>query len=511
MDTAIKRINRRWFLRGVGGTALAIPALPSLLSAKDAIAAESGRKPIFVAFANRPSNVYNNNLCPSVIQYDEVKTYAGFKIQRSLLRPTVSGGTARLSEVLQAPSDLLTSKLVSKMNVLRGLDYTKAIGHNNAHLGNLAGVGVAGEDDPPNFRVSIDQIMGQSSSFYGNFNGVRRVLLVGNDGGQSLGSWTRTTAEGPIVKTPGAIRNPADVFKTMFGNFKPQATNPRTPMVDLVKESFSREARLNSRLSRQDRVRLEDHVALIADIERRSNLNPPDCISPQSPAAFNPGPNATDQLRYYKELSDVVLAAIGCELTRVVVFGLDWLQVVAGADMHQYAEHNAQPQQHHLVDENRRLFAQVILPFVSQLDAKTDGSGKSLLDRSLVIRVSQLGEFDHNATSGPMITFGGADGAMKTGNYLDYRNFDRPWTHDKPGPQGMQYHGLPIHQFYGSMLRLMGVPHAEWAERDHGGFGPKVIGRFLHLSCCNSQADVSNYYTPAIWGSTGEVLPWLGA
>ncbi len=35
--------------------------------------------------------------------------------------------------------------------------------------------------------------------------------------------------------------------------------------------------------------------------------------------------------------------------------------------------------------------------------------------------------------------------------------------------------------------------------------------RFAQMRNQGIQADVANFYTPAIWGGTGEVLPWLGA
>ena len=133
--------NRRMFLRGAGGAALAIPFLPSLMSrafAADPALAPPGK--CFVAISTYQGDIWGQNMYPA----DELLTaqtpYASWQVRHGPLPTAPSGGGADLvwSPVLTANASVLTPGLAQKFNVIRGADICWSIGHQRGqNLGNF--------------------------------------------------------------------------------------------------------------------------------------------------------------------------------------------------------------------------------------------------------------------------------------------------------------------------------------------------------------------------------------
>src|SRR5690606_6363780 len=108
--------------------------------------------------------------------------YTGHDVRRGELALSVAGDIASLSEVLSGPADRLTASLVSKMNVLRGIDIPWYIAHHTGgHLGNFArndGNGEEGAAAQASPMPTIDQIMAWSDSFYSNLAGITERAMV---------------------------------------------------------------------------------------------------------------------------------------------------------------------------------------------------------------------------------------------------------------------------------------------------------------------------------------------
>jgi hypothetical protein len=522
-STKLTTLTRRSFLRGAGGATLAIPALPSLLGPAEARAALADDGKLFIPFLQIGSGVWSAKLCPDAAQPDEVKPYAGFAVQRTTLRPEVAGGVTRISEVLQGPSTLLTPRLVAKMNVIRGCDWPKPLAHNHAALGNLGAA--FGEDTGDEMRVSVDQLMAWSSGFYRAFEGLYRTVQVGWGPGGVFSYSNPSARTGSIAHRSGdGARTPGKLFDLLFGRFA-APTDPavaRRPVVDLVLESYRR-TRANPRLSPLDRVRLDDHVQRIADLQRRLTFAlPGGCAMPGRPSADPTDLAALEKdadrlAALYRSFHDLIVAAASCDLSRIFIYTLPYFPVPSGILMHHEVEHHAMERdgiaQARMVESNRRIFRDVMLPLAAKLDAVVDAGGRTLLDRALLLRSTEMGEFDHTTTGQIFVTIGGANGAVRTGNYLDYRNLGQlavPASTSRV-PELQRIHlGLTIQQFWGSILRVMGVPHAQWAERDHGGYGKRVMGKLRFLHCCTPPPP-EQFYTDKVWAAAGDVLPWFGA
>ena len=167
-------MNRRMFLRGAGGSVLAIPFLHSLTSrafAQDPGPPEVGK--CFFAVATGHGGLWSENLYPADTVLTQETQYAGRAVRYGDL-PSLPDGNGKmvLSPMCSARSDWLTPELIRKFNILRGIDIPYGIGHHSGgYLGNfadknrggrLSGLPTKGYEAP-----SIDQVMAYSQSFYG--------------------------------------------------------------------------------------------------------------------------------------------------------------------------------------------------------------------------------------------------------------------------------------------------------------------------------------------------------
>jgi len=96
-----------------------------------------GPRRYFCSYVTMHGGVWDANWYPAQTTLTKTKTIVpGHDLHYGPLAPTTAGGVTTLSNVLQAPSTLLTSRLVSKINILRGLDYGWQAGHTpGGHLG----------------------------------------------------------------------------------------------------------------------------------------------------------------------------------------------------------------------------------------------------------------------------------------------------------------------------------------------------------------------------------------
>src|SRR5262245_32751366 len=126
------KFSRRFFLRGAGGVTLALPILPSLLTASEARAQAATNRRCYVHLNLLQGGPSGSNMYPADATLTDTLSYAGRNIRRGNLVGAAANGTTKVSEVLAAPSTVLTPALISKMNVLRGVDITFNVAHHDA-------------------------------------------------------------------------------------------------------------------------------------------------------------------------------------------------------------------------------------------------------------------------------------------------------------------------------------------------------------------------------------------
>ena len=122
--------SRRMFLRGVSGACMAIPFLPSVLSKSFAQESPVNVKPSFLAICTDHGGIWGQNFFPNDGLLNQSINYAQRDIRYGQLTHSPNAqNRIELSPMLNADASLLTSSVLSKLNVYRGLDIPYTIGH----------------------------------------------------------------------------------------------------------------------------------------------------------------------------------------------------------------------------------------------------------------------------------------------------------------------------------------------------------------------------------------------
>ncbi len=511
-------LSRRQLLAALS----ALPIIPSLLSGSARAQAATPPK-FYVHFATGHGGVWNQNMYPAVAA-PTTQVFSGRTVRRQALALTVQNGRAGLSPVLTGSSGVFTASLASKMNVLQGLDWPLYLAHHTGgHLGNIArndGNGGDGAVVAAHPRVTIDQLMSWSPEFYGSLAGVRERVL--NMGSRLSYTWANPATRSGVIQEVAATRDSHDWYDRLF----PPGTTvggpaPRPPAVNRVRDDYQRLRDSTRRLSGDDTLRVEQHVQRLDELKRRLNVTVgAQCTQPARTAQSNLQRfggsdydiNPAKQASSAQMLNDLIVSAFTCGLSRIAVVNADTSFTDFAGDYHQSVAHRAEQlapaadnqlpsaPQAVLSGGNQAFFEGVLLDLVAKLDATSDGQGGTLLDHSLVVWTQECGNITHNSFSVPVITFGGAGGFFNTGQYVDYRNTALVYDAAKAEKE---HPGLLMHQWLGMALRAMGVPAAQWAETDHGGYGY----RYANVNWANF--NTAQGYPDAMWALNGQDLPWL--
>ena len=510
-------LSRRQVLRGIAGFTLALPFLESIAAPRRAGAAPTPGAKRFIQFCSQHGGIWGSNMYPGDATLVDTLAYGGRSVKRGALAAQAVGGDAVLSRVLRAPSSVLTPALVSKMNVLRGLDVPFYLGHHTGgHLGNFArndGNGDDGRQVQARPTPTIDQIMAYSSSFYPNLATVKeRSLALGSR--VSYGWSNPQTRSGTIQEIVGN-KDARALFKRIFVPNDDPAATALPPVVDRVLEDYKRLRSSNRRLSSGDRQRLDDHMQRLSELERRLKVrvscNVQSVTTDTEPyfgrANYDIDPAAHGEV--YRALNDVIVAAVLCDTSRIATINIDETFSSYAGDWHQdIAHHAADPggtAQETIASAHQRMFASTFADLCAKLDVDA-GNGRTYLDDSLVVWTQESGEYTHDAQGVPVITAGSAGGFLKTGNYCDYRNKAIVLSDGQQGNTAKTYCGLLWHQWLGTALQAMGVPRAEYEAATVGGYPAE---RFSGTFFSNNPPEY--FYPASAWNVSSDVLPFLKA
>ncbi len=517
-------LSRRMLLQALA----AAPVIPSLWSGRAQAQGMTTPK-FYVHLCTSHGAIWNQNMYPAAAS-PTTQSYGGHTIRRQPLALNVQNGRAGVSPVLTGSSGVFTSQLASKMNVIQGLDWPLYVGHHSGgHLGNMArndGSGEAMGDGAvmgAHPRVTIDQLMAWSPEFYPDLSSVReRVLTMGS---RISYTWANPSTRSGAIQEVAGTRDSLSWYDRIF----PPGTMvggpaPRPPAVNRVRDDYQRLKDSARRMSGEDKQRVDQHLQRLDELKRRLNVTVgAQCTQPARgtrsnhdlygrPYVGDYDVNPTKQSASSKMLNDLIVSSFTCGLSRIAVLHADSTFTDFAGDYHQSVAHRAEQlapamdnqmpsaPQTILSGGNQRFFEDVMLDLAAKLDATPDGQGGTLLDHTLIVWTQESGNVTHNTFSVPVITFGGASGYFATGQYVDYRNtalvYDRNRTE-------VENPGLLMHQWFGMTLKSMGVPEAQWAESDHGGYGY----RYANVNWGNFTAQQA--YPDTKWALAGSDLPWL--
>ena len=362
---------------------------------------------------------------------------------------------------------------LSKMLMMQGLDYL-ALGwfHHNGAFGNFAST--AG-DSGNAAAATIDQVMAYSSNFYKNPSLVGRSVGytarqtevqsgTGHYGGCFTFSNPGDKVNSSIVGRTG-FSNPGTLWDQYFGS-STQQTPRKISLVDRVIKDYQ-SLRTNPRLGSEDRSRVDQHINLLFETEKRVRAVANVCTS------LRPASSLTDRALILSAFNDVIVSLIACGLCHSF---MGWGHAIISPDdseaWHRWAHEGYdndndvitnQSSYNSLVEQNRVVLKTMCLDLVRKLD------GIGQLDNSLVALIYEHNKRGHESWNVPAITFGSAGGIFKTGQYVDYRNLN---TGDDAVFSRL---GYPINQLLANMLQASGVPPAEYEALNKSAFSSSLF------------------------------------
>ena len=226
-----------------------------------------------------------------------------------------------------------------------------------------------------------------------------------------------------IYSAPGMPRSPLDspelAFQTLFGTVDPEQeqiakdTRRRSSVLDTVLADFgSRRAKLSS----ADQIRLDAHADSIRELEATLDVV---CTLPDPPTGVNSETSMDRQ-------SDLLAAAFGCGLTRTASFQLriadndntlyPWIGLETGG--HHSLSHDSSAPAQETLAELYRWYSERVAYLLGRLADTPDSDGRSVLDNTLVVWGSELGQaWDHDISNVPFV-FAGATDLLRGGHYL---------------------------------------------------------------------------------------------
>lgn len=234
---------------------------------------------------------------------------------------------------------------------------------------------------------------------------------------------------------PATSMNVSTAFNDLFGNFMGM-TDPaalarrrqiRASVIDGVKDDFKR---VNSRVSVDDKRKLDQHLSLLRDLESRLALE-----AQGTSCAADPNAPRYQQNRPNNEHMAYLMAlACACQLTHVGLYGLSGPSSdpnfgvrFTGGDYHNWIH---QGPDYGLDPVRRRedwrttmnYWSQAFGALVQRFKDTPDVDGGTLLDNSVLVwtNVFGMGSY-HDFFQVPVVLAGRAGGRIRTGRFLDYR------------------------------------------------------------------------------------------
>jgi len=517
-------ICRRIFLQGAGGVSVGLPLLPSLATRK-AFAADPiiPRQRFFYVINTEHGACQESNMYPKQSTLTEKSIYdsTGQTIRWGKLTGTANGTKVSLSPALTADSATLTPSLMSKVNVLRGLDTAIHIGHQRGGSLGAFHDNNAGNGGGIDKRPTLDQVMAWAPSFYKSPASVRMRSMAY---GPSWGYSNAETFSGTIQKISTNLSS-RDLFDKIF--VKPGTTPvaTRKPIVDRVLENYRSLRNGNRRISATDRQRLDDHMSHLNQVQKSVQAAPSLMCGDQTRPTEVQNAFFGNLPKYASLIHDVFAVAFSCGSSAVASLSMYPFRAAGyNGDWHQSVAHQAfnANNQGLITKFLSSVFQDVLLNFAKKLDSIAGSPGRTLLDDSLLMWTQEAGQETHWQVSIPVITVGSGGGFLNTGRFVDYRDMNSKVGHytmsrgaegraTLPDPDDQnRYHGILYNQFLATALQAVGVPPKEFELWGHKGFGNTGHGSG-ELRAYDSTRNYYSQYGGKYFNIASDPLPVIGA
>jgi hypothetical protein len=407
-----KAISRRTVLRGLGA-AVALPLLDSMIPALSAMAQTAGK----------PVNRFGVFYVPNGM------------IMKNYL-PVVQGAGFEMTPTLSA-----LAPFREQMLVLSGLNSIASPGrpggaHAKASTRFLTDVSPPTSETWLDAGVSMDQILAQETGKQTQFASLELAIESGETAGACdtgfACSYTNTLSW-KSANTPLPTQNdPRVVFERLFGDSvstDPKARLARLSQQRSVLDAVGREiARLQGALPQADRTKLAEYLDAIRDVERRIQIAEAQSDE-QLPLVEHPTGIPAGWEDHVTLMSDLIVLAYQCDLTRVITFmtgreqsGMTYPQIGVPDAHHPISHHQQEPEKVAKVAKINAYHVSMFSKLLSKMQATPDGDG-TLLDHVTMMYGAGIADSNAHATSDiPVMLVGGGTGHLKGGRHIRYND-----------------------------------------------------------------------------------------
>lgn len=439
-------LSRRTMLKGMGVT-MALPMLDVMLPAlsttgtAQAAAAAKTAAPTRMAMVFVPNGVSYDHWLPT----GEGKRYALSPTLKPLegVRQHLNVMTGLTLDKARANGDGPGDHARSSATFLTGAQARKTAG-NDIKIG-----------------VSVDQFaaqqIGQDTRLPSLELGTERGRSAGNcDSGYSCAYSTNVSWADEDSPMPKLV-NPADVFEQMFGDVdkanadaeRQDRARRRASVLDYVMQDTQR---LERRLGKSDRNKIDEFQTSIREIERRIQKasNGVTIEAPDMPAPAGIPETLTEHIDL---MYDLMLLSFRMDITRVSTYMIGnggsnrrFPELDIHDGHHSLSHHRGKVDMVEKIRKIDKFYAERFARFVQKMADTPDGKG-SLLDHSMVLFGSGISDGNrHNHHDLPIVMAGQANGTIDTGRLIHYNR------------------DTPLCNLYMSMLDLAGCDVAEFGD-----------------------------------------------
>jgi hypothetical protein len=420
-----KALPRRTFLRGVQAT-LALPLLDAMIPAATALA-NTPAKPV-----RRLGFVFIPMGCDHA-------------------RWTPPGDTLGELSTILAPLEGVKEQLTVVTNLRLENSYPGT--HDTSNAGFLsAALAKHTESSDYYLGTTVDQVaakqMGRDTQLPSLELSMDLNALAGvcNNGYacvyQNCLSWSSPTTPLP------SEAHPRLVFERLFGEGGPTAARQaalrsRASLLDSFTDDI---ARLKRRVGMTDRVRIDQYLDSVREVERQIQRA-------EAGAAVNPSPDLERPVGvpaafadHAKLMFDLQVLAFQADITRIVTFQLarelsnrTYPEIGVADPHHPTSHHGNDPEKLAKIAKINTFHVSLFAQFLAKLKSTRDGDG-SLLDNTVYLYGSGMGNSSlHDHENLPILVAGGAACGMRGGRHIQYK------------------HGTPLANLHLTLLDRVGV------------------------------------------------------
>lgn len=414
------KLDRRTFLRGLGGAAISLPfleaSLPGLAHAKPQNSSNGKYPKRFIVFFH-PNGVIPDAWWPKKTGnkekdfelHDSLSPLKSFKdkllFMKGVHMDSVGAGPGGPHQ--QGMGGVLTARPLQEGNMV-GND------------GSLAGWGDG---------ISIDQAIANKIGKVTPYKSLNLGVRGDAHGGSRVR--TRLSYAGPAQPIPPQ-NDPRKVFEQIFSNFDPNSEGndeilkKRTSVLDTVQDQFER---LKKRVGSRDRKKLDRHLQKIREIERRlQNTGGGEaCRVPGKPKEQKA--NSEKTMKDIAELqTELAVLALACDLTRVATIQISnsvnhirypWVNSMGdGHALSHAGPSNSQAKKEWIKRDTWH--AEQFNYLLEELSKIPEGDG-TMLDNTMLLWVQEISVGNtHSHKDMPFILAGNVADTFRTGRFIEF-------------------------------------------------------------------------------------------